>query len=156
MSRAGMALACVLAIAAGGASAQQATTPAARGARVFEQGPMVVISEVRVLPGNGNAYAQQLAGSWRTRMEAAKRRGEVLEYRVYNNVHRRDGEGEFLFIITYRDASVLDIGLEARDRQAVADAGSAVAAPTPVLREVMSETMLRELVFKDPPATGSR
>ena len=107
MLRAGLGLACVLALA-GPAAAQQAAPPQPSG-RVFDQGPVVVISEVKIMPGQRRAYAQYLGGRWRMSMEAAKKRGEVLDYRVYENTHRREGEGHFFFITTYRDAAVQDI-----------------------------------------------
>lgn len=148
-------LACALAVLAGAASAQTGSAPAvaAPPARVFDQGPVVVISEVRILPGQRRAYAQLLDGRWRLSMEAAKRRGEVLDYRVYANTHPRRGEGDFFFIVTYRDAAVQDVSFEERERRAAAGAAPGVAPPPAApetLYEVLSETMLREQVFRTP------
>ncbi len=146
MRKALIALVALLALASGGASAQQSQ-------RVFDQGPVVVISEVRILPGQRRAYAQTLEGRWRMSMEAAKARGEVLDYRIYANTHPRRGEGDFFFITTYRDAAVQDITFEARER--IVAAGDAAGAPPPVaspetLREILSEIMLREQLFRAP------
>ena len=155
MRRAGMGLACVLAIAGGGASAQQAAAPPGR---VFEQGPVVVISEVRILPGQRRAYAQYLGGRWRMSMEAAKRRGDVLDYRVLENTHRREGEAHFFFVTTYRNAAVQDMSYAERERLAAAGAAPGVP-PAPqldALREELGETMLRELVFVEPAPAAPR
>jgi hypothetical protein len=148
MSRGWIGLACVLALGAGSASAQ----PAAPPARLFDQGPVVVIEEIRVLPGKRRAYNETVAGHFRHQLEAAKRRGEVLDYKMLNNVHPREGEGDVFFIVTYRDAAVMD-ATEAKRRQAEADAASAPApaAPVETLREILNVTMLREMVFRAPP-----
>jgi hypothetical protein len=151
MVRAGLALACVLALGGPAAAQQPAAQP---GGRVFDQGPVVVISEVKIMPGQRRAYAQTLAGRWRMSMEAAKRRGEVLDYKIYENTHRREGEGHFYFVTTYKNAAVQDITFAERERHAAE--GVAPGVPPPpgnpeALREVLSETMLRELVFRDPP-----
>ncbi len=155
MSRAGMALACVLTIGTGGASAQQAAAPSGR---VFEQGPVVVISDVRILPGQRRAYAQYLGGRWRMSMEAAKRRGDVLDYRILENTHRREGEAHFVFITTYRNAAVQDRSFAERERLAAAGNAPGVPAAPQLesLREEMGETMLRELVFVEPPPAAPR
>ena len=150
MLRAGLGLACVLALA-GPAAAQQAP------ARVFDQGPVVVLEEIRVLPGQRPAYVQTLAGHFRHMLEAAKRRGEVLDYKMLANVHPRQGEGEFFALVTYRNAAVMD-ATEASRRQAQADAAAAPppAAPVESMREILNVTMLRELVFRDPAPTAPR
>ena len=150
MLRAWMGAACVLALAGGSAAARQQGAPA----RVFDQGPVVVISEIRVLPGQRRAYAQTLEGRWRMSMEAAKRRGEVLDYRVYANTHPRKGEGDLFVMITYRDAAVQDVPFAERERRAAE--GSLPGVPAPIappetLYEVLNETMLREQVFRTPP-----
>ncbi|HEX8569827.1 MAG TPA: hypothetical protein VF699_07885 [Caulobacteraceae bacterium] len=116
--------------------------------RVFEQGPVVVINEVRIMPGQRRAYAQELATRWRGSMEEAKRRGEVLDYRVYANTHPRRGEGDFFFITTYRDAAVQDVSFAERERR-TSGAPPPAAAPE-TLFEILSTTMLREQVFVAP------
>lgn len=149
--------ACALLAAIGGSAVAQPTGQPV--GRVFEQGPVVVISEVRIMPGQRRAYAQTLAGRWRMSMEAAKRRGEVLDYRIYENTHRREGEGHFVFVTTYRNAAVQDITFAERERHAAEGAVPGVpAAPADpeALREVLSETMLRELVFREPPQAAPR
>jgi hypothetical protein len=141
-----IALAGLLALTCGTAAAQQSP-------RVFDQGPVVVITEVRIMPGQRRAYAQELEGRWRRSMERAKARGEVLDYRVYANTHPRRGEGDFFFITTYRDAAVQDVSFEERERRVAA--GTAPGVPPPVAapetqREILSEIMLREQVFRTP------
>ena len=139
----------------GAAAAQQPQQPG----RVFDQGPVVVISEVKIMPGQRRAYAQYLGGRWRMSMEAAKARGDVLDYRVYENTHRREGEGHFFFITTYKNAAVQDVSYAERERLAAAGAAPGVPPPPAqleALREELSETMLRELGFRDPPPAAPR
>ena len=137
-----------------GAAAAQPAPQAQASQRVFEQGPVVVINEVRILPGQRRAYAQELATRWRASMEAAKARGEVLDYRVYANTHPRRGEGDFFFITTYRDAAVQDVSFAERERRVTGAPPPAV--PHEQMFEILSTTMLREQVFVQPPPATRR
>jgi hypothetical protein len=150
MLRAWMGAACVLALAGGSAAARQQAAPA----RVFDQGPVVVISEIRVLPGSGAPTPRRWRGAgacrWRRRSGAAR----CSTTASTPTPIPRKGEGDLFVIITYRDAAVQDVPFAERERRAAE--GSLPGVPAPIappetLYEVLNETMLREQVFRTPP-----
>jgi hypothetical protein len=140
-----IAIAAALAISSVSVSAQEQ--------RVYDQGPVVAVSYVKVEPGQLNAYMSNLNNLWRRGLEDQKRRGEVLDYRVYQNMAPGIGEPDLMLVITYRDAAVMDTSLDEMDRRTAALQGSVTAANQATvargrLRTIMGSELLRELRFK--------
>ena len=133
-------------LAAVPANAQQAP-------RVYDNGPVVVISYVKVEPGQMQNYMANLNNVWRRQQEEAKKRGDVVFYGVYQTVSPRPGEPDLQLVIGYKNSAVFDTSLDELDRQTVALIGSTDVAQRATiergkLRTIMGGTMLRELVFK--------
>lgn len=122
--------------------------------RVYDQGPVVVVSYVKVEPGQLQNYMANLNSVWRRQQEEGKKRGEVLFYGVYQVVSPRPGEPDLQLVIGYKNAAVMDTSLDELDRRTAAMMGSLDAAQKATidrgkLRTIVGGTMLRELVFKD-------
>ena len=56
--------------------------------RPYQEGPVTMVSSLRTLPGQHDAYLRYLATTYRTNMEAAKKAGIVLDYRAYETTPR--------------------------------------------------------------------
>lgn len=122
--------------------------------RVYDQGPVVTVTYIKVEPGQLRTYMANLNGVWRRQQEEGKKRGDVLYYGVYQVVTPRPGEPDIELVVAYKNAAVMDTSLDEQDRRTAAMMGSLDAAQKATidrgkLRTVMGGTMLRELVFKD-------
>lgn len=92
--------------------------------RNFERGPVTLVQQVEVKPGQLNAYMQDLQHGWRVSMEAQKRAGDVLSYSIAQPVDARTGEPNLYLIVTYRNMAALDRPLADNDKNTVAVFGS--------------------------------
>ena len=134
-----------------------ATTPSVSfgqaAPRVYDLGPVVEITHVKTEPGQFDAYIANLNSLWRRSMEDAKRRGEVLDYKVLSNMAPGKDEGDLILVVTYRNAAVLDTPLDELDRRTAAMQGSVGAAQQATiqrgkLRTILGSELYRELPFK--------
>lgn len=121
--------------------------------RVYDLGPVVAVSHMKVEPGQLNAYMSNLNSLWRKSMEDGKRRGEILDYRVYQNMAPGAADADLVLVVTYKNAGVMDTSLDELDRRTTALQGSVAAAQEATiargkLRTVMGSQLLRELKFK--------
>jgi hypothetical protein len=140
-----LAIALALAASGAGVSAQEQ--------RIYDLGPVVDVSHVKVEPGQLNAYMSNLNNVWRRGMEDRKRRGEVLDYRVYQNMAPGVDEADLFLVVTYKNAAVMDTSLDEIDRRTVAMQGSIGAANQATiargqLRTILGNDLLRELRFR--------
>jgi len=143
----------LLKLALGAAIALSATAATAQDQRVYDLGPVVAVSHVKVEPGQLNAYMSNLNSLWRKGLEDAKRRGEVLDYGVYQNMAPGSNDADLMLVITYKNAAVMDTSLDELDRRTTAMQGSVGAAQQATvargkLRTLMGSQLLRELKFK--------
>jgi hypothetical protein len=114
---------------------------------------VVAVSHVKVEPGQLSAYMSNLNSLWRKGLEDGKRRGEVLDYSVYENMAPGAGEADLLLVVTYKNAAVMDTSLDELDRRTAAMQGSVSAANEATvsrgkLRTILGSQLLRELKFK--------
>ncbi len=121
--------------------------------RVYDLGPMMEVTHVKTEPGQFDAYIANLNSNWRRGMEDAKRRGEVLDYKVLSNMAQDPDEGDLILVVTYRNAAVFDTPLDELDRRTAALQGSVAAANQATikrgkLRTILGSDLYRELPFK--------
>jgi hypothetical protein len=143
----------IIGLALGAAMLLSATTAAAQDQRVYDLGPVVAVSHVKVEPGQLNAYMSNLNNLWRKSMEDGKRRGEILDYGVYQNMAPGASDPDLMLVITYKNAAVMDTSLDELDSRTTAMQGSLTAAQQATvargkLRTIMGGQLLRELKFK--------
>jgi hypothetical protein len=145
-SRALGALATMLAIVAVSGTAVAADRP-------YDEGPVTIVSSLRTLPGMNDAYLRYLATTYRTNMEAAKKEGIILDYRVYETTPRSPDEPNIYLTVTYKNMAAMD-GLDDRmepimQRSFGDDAARSKAAiDREKMRRPLGQEMIREVVFK--------
>jgi hypothetical protein len=125
----------------------------AQAQRVYDLGPVVAVTHVKVQPAQLNAYMASLNSVWRKGLDDRKRRGEVLSYGVYQNMAPGVGEPNMMLVVTYKNAAVMDTPLDELDRRNIALQGSLEAADKASenrerIRTVLGNDLLRELRFK--------
>lgn len=89
----------VLVARAGIASAQD---------RPYTEGPVTIVTSVKVMDGQYENYMKFLAGNWRRSMEASKEAGIVTDYRVYNASPRRVDDADLYLVATYPNMAAFD------------------------------------------------
>jgi hypothetical protein len=129
------------------------TTPAMAQESSYKPGPVWEVSDIDVLPGQGEAYLDYLATSWKKVQELGKAEGIVVDYHVLSNSNRRAGEADLFLIVIYRDyqtnAQQEAFGKKvnamlAQDRR-TAEAASAGRGK---MREQIGSAELQELILK--------
>ena len=143
----------LLSIAVAAGLAVTGTSASAQDQRVYDLGPVVAVSHVKVEPGQLNAYMSNLNSLWRRSLEDAKKRGEVLSYGVYENMAPGKDDPDLLLVVTYKNAAVMDTSLDELDRRTTALQGSLGAANQATvargkLRTIVGSQLLRQLTFK--------
>jgi hypothetical protein len=92
------------AMIAGGAHAQTAE-------RTYENGPVWTVGYIETKPGMFDDYMAYLAGPYRQLQEAAKKRGDVLDYKVLAVDSPREHEPDVILLVEYKNMGVFDRSL---------------------------------------------
>src|SRR5215203_2299481 len=98
------AVAATLSLTLGAAGAVQAQT----AERVYDNGPVWVISYIETKTGMFDDYMAYLATKWRETNEADKQAGVVLDYKVLSVDQPRDGEADVILMIQYKNMAAFD------------------------------------------------
>ena len=121
--------------------------------RDYDNGTYWTVTSVDTKPGMYDAYLSDLKQVWRKSLEMLKSDGKVLSYRMFNNVHARDGEPNIFLMVEWKSAGdVLDAPDDYWDAQeeklfGSMDNGNQANIKRGDLRTIMSETFLREVSF---------
>jgi hypothetical protein len=138
----------LIALALAGAS----TFGWAQNAKPYTDGPVTEVSYIKTKPGRFDDYMQFLATTYRAEMEAQKKAGLILAYRIYSKQARSPQEPDLILTITYPNMAALDrtdefdavsakvLGSSAAQNKATIERGP--------MREVLGSELIRELVLK--------
>lgn len=143
---AGAALA--VAMLAGGVGVAGAQT----AERTYDNGPVWTIGYVETKPGMFDDYMAYLAGPYRVLEEAAKKRGDVLDYKVLAVDSPREHEPDVILLVEYKNMAVFDRSLADLDKDTNAAFGSnpasnKAAVKREEIRVLRGGVTARELVF---------
>jgi len=134
---------CLLACAAFDATAQD---------RNYNLGPVTDVSFIKVKPGKFNAYMHYFAGAYRDVMEANKKAGLILDWRIYGNQARDPHDADIILTVTYPDLATSE-KIGAFEETAAKVFGSQTqqaqkAVDRESLREVLGSQRVLELALK--------
>jgi hypothetical protein len=138
------ALALVFVVASGMAQAQ--------AARPYKEGQVTDITYVRTKGGHFEDYMKFLDGPYKALMEAQKKAGLVVDYRVYLAEPHTPHEPDLFLSVTYVNMAALD-----RIEEAIAvaekvagtlDKQEKEAADRESIREILGSQLVRELVLR--------
>ena len=104
-------------LAAGAACAQTAE-------RTYDYGPVWTVGYVETKPGMFDDYMAYLAGPWKVLQEAAKKRGDILEYHVLAVDSPREHESDVILLVEFKNMGVFDRSLAELDKDTNAAFGS--------------------------------
>lgn len=121
--------------------------------RPFTDGPVTVITSIKILPGGFDAYMDFLATTRKALMNEYKKAGLITDWHVYSAQARSPQEADILLSVTYKNWAALD-GLadksEAIDRKVVGsqDKATAEGVSRGKIREVLGDETIQELIIK--------
>ena len=121
--------------------------------RPYDDGPVTMVSSLRTNPGMHDTYLRYLATTYKTNMEAAKKEGIILDWRVYETQPRSPDEPNIYLTVTYKNMAALD-GLDDRMepimQRSFGDqkARDTAAVDREKMRRPLGQELIREVVFK--------
>ncbi len=122
--------------------------------RPYANGPVIVVSAIKVMDGQFENYMAYLNGNWRASMQAAKEAGIVTEYHVYSAQAHNPNEADLYLVTTYPNMAAFD-GIDEKMDPIMAKVtkmnyrqADEASGKRTVMRTLLGQEMLRELVFK--------
>lgn len=149
-----MMVAGALALALVGATTASAQSRPASGGVPYTQGPVWTYSYIDVKPGQFDTYIAYLSGNWRKSMEAAKKSGDLLDYKVMVVDSPRAGEPDLILAEQWKNMAVFDRSPDEVQAENLAAVGQTAqqASQGQMDREAMRTNIggmtVRELRFK--------
>ena len=128
--------------------------PASAQERPYTDGPVVVVSAVKIVDGQFENYMAFLNGTWRPMMQASKDAGIVSDFHVYSAQAHNPNEADLYLVTSYPNMAALD-DIDAKTDPIMAKVtkmnykqADEASGKRTVMRTLLGAEMLRELVFK--------
>lgn len=122
--------------------------------RPYADGPVIIVSAIKVVDGQFENYMAYLNNNWRTSMQASKEAGIVTEYHVYGAQAHNPNEADLYLVVTYPNMASFD-GMDEKMDPIMAKVtkmnykqADEASGKRTVMRTLLGQEMLRELVFK--------
>ena len=129
------------------------TAATADEARAYKEGPVSIISFIKIKPGQFDNYLKYLDATYKPLMEEFIKSKVILGYKIYQGQAHDPHDADLILSVTYANMAALDnlndrtdaiteqlIGDRAKRNQKAADRES--------MREVLGSETVRELVLK--------
>jgi len=124
----------------------------AQDERQYTEGPVTLVTYIRVEYGHFEEYIDWLNSTWKPTMEATKKAGLIIDYKIFTATPKSPDQPNIIRMITYKNMAGLDKGVE---EEAVA---KKVIGSTEVqnkarvarneYRKVLGDELIRELILK--------
>jgi len=122
--------------------------------RPFSEGPVTHVSYVKIKPGMFDAYLKWLDTDYKQIMEAYKKQGIILDYKVFEtNEAHSPSEPDLMLTVIYKNMAAFD-GLRDRTEPITnkqfgsRQQASAAAVSRESMREILGDRLIRELILK--------
>ena len=100
----------------------------------YTEGPVVSMGGIRTVDGRFDEYMKYLGGSWKQEMEAAKKAGLILDYKVIMVEPRGVDDPDLYLVITYKNWATMD-GFEAKFDAVIKQFEGSVAASSQAMTD---------------------
>ena len=131
-----------------------AALPGLAQERPYKDGPVVIVTSVKVVDGQFENYMAYLNSTWRRVMEESKTAGMVTEYHVYGAQAHTPNEPDLYLVVSYPNMATFD-GMTEKMEPIMAKVtkmnykqSDEASGKRVVMRTIMGDMMVRELVFK--------
>ena len=122
--------------------------------RPYKDGPVVVVTSVKIVDGQFENYMSYLNANWRPIMAASQKAGIVTDYHVYGAQAHNPNEPDLYLVVSYPNMAAFD-GIQEKMEPIQAKVthmdykqADESSGKRTVMRNILGEMMLRELVFK--------
>ncbi len=80
--------------------------------RSYTEGPVTLVANIEVEYGHFEEYIDWLNSTWKPTMEATKKAGLIIDYKVFSATPKSPGQPNVILWITYKNMAGLDKGVE--------------------------------------------
>jgi hypothetical protein len=87
-------------------------TARARDVRHYTEGPVTLVQEIAVEYGHFEEYIDWLNSTWKPTMEATKKAGIIIDYKVFSATPQSPDHPSIILWITYQNMAALDRDVE--------------------------------------------
>ena len=84
----------------------------AQDVRQYTEGPVTLVQEMAVEYGHFEEYIDWLNSTWKPTMEATKKAGIIIDYKVFSSTPPSPDHPDIILWITYKNMAALDRGVE--------------------------------------------
>ena len=125
----------------------------AQDVRQYSDGPVTELAYVRVEYGHFEEYIDWLNSTWKPTMEATKKAGLIIDYKVFGLTPKSPDQPNIILWITYKNAAAaLDKGVELEAVAKKVIGSTEVQDKARVgrneYRKVLGSELIRELILK--------
>ena len=150
----------VIVTAAAGAQSAPVASPAAgraQNARGFSYGSVTLVNYVHVYYGHFEEYMAWVTSTWLPTMEAAKKAGLIIDYKVFQADPKNPDEPNLFLEITFKNFAAYagDLGDKTDEFEAVTEkvicsleCQNQARVHRNELRKVLGNEVIREIIFK--------
>jgi hypothetical protein len=126
---------------------------AAQDVRQYTDGPVTQVAYIQVEYGHFEEYIDWLNSTWKPTMEATKKAGLIIDYKVFQLTPKSPEEPNIILWITYKNgAAALDHGVEQEEVAKKVIGSTEVQNKARVgrneYRKVLGTEYVRELILK--------
>jgi len=124
----------------------------AQDERHYTDGPVTEVDYIQVEYGHFEEYIDWLNSTWKPTMEATKKAGLIIDYKVFSATPKSPGQPNIFLMITYKNMAALDKGVE-QEEVAKKVIGSTefqnkARVARSEYRKVLGNEYIRELILK--------
>jgi hypothetical protein len=87
-------------------------TASAQDERQYTDGPVTLVQEIGIEYGHFEEYIDWLNSTWKPTMEATKKAGIIIDYKVFGATPPSPDRPDIILWITYKNMAALDRGIE--------------------------------------------
>ena len=125
----------------------------AQDERQYTEGPVTLVQEIGVEYGHFEEYIDWLNSTWKPTMEATKKAGLIIDYKVFGLTPKSLDQPNIILWITYKNAAAaLDKGVELEDVAKKVIGSTEFQNKARVgrndYRKVLGNEYIRELILK--------
>src|SRR5580698_4810526 len=125
----------------------------AQDERAFTEGPVTELDYIQVEYGHFEEYIDWLNSTWKPTMEATKKAGLIIDYKVFRLTPKSPDQPNVILAITYKNAAAaLDKGVELKAVAKKVIGSTEVQNKARVgrneYRKVLGTELIRELILK--------
>ena len=124
----------------------------AQDERRYTDGPVTEVDYIQVEYGHFEEYIDWLNSTWKPTMEATKKAGLIIDYKVFRATPKSPDQPNIYLCITYKNMAALDKGVELEDvaKKVICstECQNKARVARSEYRKVLGTEYIRELILK--------